>query len=240
VPRTHHGASHRDNGIHIPALIRQIEEARSVLESNDNMAKIVRELLRVIARNRPARAAFLVRSVSAALDLTSGVPPTALANALSSRTSMGALVTALSSPEALFLLKEEHDPFAAAHVRGLAARQRLLESEGGTLSAPQVGHLLGIERQAVDKRRQKNQLVGVSTGGRNYRYPAWQFAENGVLAGLQDVLHELREHDPWTQIGFFLNGSMRLDGETPLAALRRGEVPAVLRAARAVGEQGAA
>lgn len=225
----------------VAALLRQIEESGHVIEENDQLAGVLIRLLRVWLHEVPdERTVFLTRSVMAATELAQMVPPRILADAASSRTSVGVLLSALRSREAISLLRDEQDPLVAARLRGLLARRSLLTSEGGTLSAAQVGEILGIQRQAVDKRRQKNQLIGVSVGGRNYEYPAWQLTEDGVLPGLQDVLHELRDHDPWTKIGFFLNGNLRLNGESPLASLRRGETEPVIRAARAVGEHGAA
>jgi hypothetical protein len=54
------------------------------------------------------------------------------------------------------------------------------------------------------------------------------------------VLAELDEVDPWTQALFMLSANNWLNGETPLAMLRRGEVEEVLNAARLYGEQTAA
>ena len=41
------------------------------------------------------------------------------------------------------------------------------------------------------------------------------------------------------QLAFFVSENTALDGETPLAALRRKNLPEVLRAARLYGEHGA-
>ena len=42
------------------------------------------------------------------------------------------------------------------------------------------------------------------------------------------------------RLAFFVNANAALSGETPLAELRRGNLPAVKRAARLYGEQVAA
>jgi hypothetical protein len=57
---------------------------------------------------------------------------------------------------------------------------------------------------------------------------------------LDPVLADLGGYDPWMQVIFMLGGNDRLDGETPLARLRRGELASVRRAARTFGEQGGA
>ncbi len=127
-----------------------------------------------------------------------------------------------------------------ARLRGMQARQEILRTEGGTLSAEQVAACLDITRQAVDKRRRAGKLIGLSTGRRGYAYPAWQLEANGVLAGLAETLADLSVCDPWMQAAFFVSGDPRLGGATPLEELRRGNVEAVRRAARGYGEHGAA
>ena len=104
----------------------------------------------------------------------------------------------------------------------------------------QIAALIGISRQAVDKRRSQNQLIGLTQGKRGYAYPAFQFEAGKTLDGLKEILDALSAHDPWMQSIFFANGNDRLDGRTPLDALRQGLIEAVVRTAEAYGEQGAA
>lgn len=132
------------------------------------------------------------------------------------------------------------DPLAAAKFRGLKRKQQLVEAAGGVLSAQGVADLLGITRQAVDKRRAQNQLVALTQGKRGYGYPWFQFEDGKTLPGLEEVLQELRSFDPWMQLAFFVNPNDRLNGITPSAALRASNRSDVLRAARSYGEHGAA
>jgi hypothetical protein len=127
-----------------------------------------------------------------------------------------------------------------ARLRGVLARDRLLQAEGGPLPAEKAAAFLRSTRQTVNNRRQKGALLGFQVGKRGYVYPAWQFTPDGALPGLGLVLAELRDCDPWTQLAFMLNANSRLRGETPLAELRRGHVEAVVKAARAYGRQGGA
>jgi hypothetical protein len=145
------------------------------------------------------------------------------------------LIEVLGRPEVLADLRRR-DPLAAARLRGLRAKKRLLESEGGAVSGRELAQALGITRQAVDKRRLAGKLIGIDLGKRGYAYPVWQIGLNGMDA----VLAELDEVDPWTQALFMLSANNWLNGETPLAMLRRGEVEEVLNAARLYGEQTAA
>jgi hypothetical protein len=145
------------------------------------------------------------------------------------------LIEVLQRPEVLADLRRR-DPLAPARLRGLRAKKQLLEAEGGVASGRELAQALGITRQAVDKRRLNNKLIGIDLGRRGYAYPVWQID----LEGFDAVLSELAEYDPWTQALFMLSANPWLEGETPLAVLRRGEFDAVLAAARLYGEQTAA
>jgi hypothetical protein len=129
---------------------------------------------------------------------------------------------------------------AAAKVRGLRARERLLMAEGGVVSSQQAAEVLGMSRQGIDKSRRNKQLIGLSLGRRGFIYPVWQFVEGGTLPRLESVLAELHDLDAWMQTAFMVNSNTRLNGESPLALLRRGEVEAVRAAASEYGKQGAA
>jgi len=145
------------------------------------------------------------------------------------------LVEVLGRPEVLADVRRR-DPLAAARLRGLRAKKRLLEAEGGVVPGRELAQAIGITRQAVDKRRLAGKLIGIDLGKRGYAYPVWQIGLNGMDA----VLAELAEYDPWTQALFMLSANPWLNGETPLATLRRGELDEVLNAARLYGEQTAA
>lgn len=203
---------------------------------------VVAAVLRLLQQvDSPAEGAFVARALNALARLTDALDETTLGDAAGARSDYEVLLDALDAPAALAVLRED-DPLVGARLRGLRARARLLAAEGGTLSSTEVADILGITRQAVDKRRKAGRLIGLATGRRGYAYPAWQFVpERGaLLPGLEEVLHALREHDPWMQVAFFLTPDVRLQGETPLAVLRRGDVAAVRRAAEVYGEQGAA
>jgi hypothetical protein len=145
------------------------------------------------------------------------------------------LVEVLERPEVLSDLRRQ-DPLAAARLRGLRAKKQLLEAEGGVVSGRELAQAIGITRQAVDKRRLAGKLIGIDLGKRGYAYPVWQIG----LDGMDTVLAELAEVDPWTQALFMLTANNWLNGETPLVMLRRGEREEVLAAARLFGEQTAA
>jgi len=129
---------------------------------------------------------------------------------------------------------------ARARERGRNAQAYLLTAERGTLSKDEVAQRLLLSLEEVEERRSTGRLIGLRSEKDSYVYPAWQFDPDGMLPGLEDVLSDLRKHDPWMQAHFFLSGDLRLNSETPLTELRRGHIEAVRRAARAYGEQCAA
>jgi hypothetical protein len=123
-------------------------------------------------------------------------------------------------------------------VEALTARSLATEIAANNPLA--TARLRGVERQAVDKRRRQNRLVGLTQGRRGYAYPIWQFEGGKTLANLETVLDRLRNHDPWMQLAFFLNANDRLGGSSPLEMLQSGKLEPVLVAAASYGEQGAA
>jgi hypothetical protein len=132
------------------------------------------------------------------------------------------------------------DHLAAARLRGLEVRARILSAEGGTLGVEEVAARLASTPSKVAKLRHNGRLLALNVDGDDYRYPAWQFGPSGLLPGFDVVLGDLRGHDAWMQALFFLNDNLYLDEASPLTELRRGELERVRRAARAYGEHGAA
>lgn len=195
------------------------------------------------AASGPLRAAFLARALNALATIASEVPESALSEAVSASSDHEALIRALErlvvhgrSPEEM----ERDALMDEAQLRGVRSRDRLLTAEGGALSVKDVAQRLHITRQAVDARRKKGKLLALNTGRWGYAYPGWQFDDEGVLPGLEQILRALADLDPWTQLAFMLNPNSRLGGTSPLAEIRRGHIAKVLSAAEAYGEQGGA
>jgi len=117
--------------------------------------------------------------------------------------------------------------------------REMLETSGRPLTSEQVAKVLGISRQAVDKRRSGNQLLALTQGRRGYSYPSFQFDEGKTLKGLEVVLGKLCALDPWMQLNFFTTAHERLGGKTPIQALHKGLVEGVSSLASGYGEQGA-
>jgi hypothetical protein len=231
-------------GLEDDKLTLYLVEAKQVLtqatediaEATDLLHDAAKALERLTEPTRQIAATRALRAVSKAIENSS---IQALAQAASAPTDVEVLVLTLQQPDTIETLKSD-DPLTAARLRGLRERERLLEIEGGTLSADEVAKHLGITRQAVNKRRQQGALVGLDAGRHGYLYPVWQFVREGTIADLEPVLEALKEHDAWMQHTFMVSGNTRLKDRTPLEALRQGQLPEVLMAARALGEHGAA
>jgi hypothetical protein len=157
----------------------------------------------------------------------------------SQNSDLAVVVRALEQPEAIETLAAD-DPLAPARLRGLRERERLLSEEGGTWTAEQVAKHLGLTRQTVNLRRKHGTLLGLDAGRHGFRYPAWQFARTGTIAGLEQTLEALERLDPWMQQAFMLGRNARLKDKRAIDVLRAGDVSSVARAASAFGEHGAA
>lgn len=131
-------------------------------------------------------------------------------------------------------------PLAEALFRGMEARQRIREMEGGTLSAEETGRLLGIVKQAVIDRHKKGRLLGWREKQGAIRFPVWQFGQDGkVLGGLAEALAALSRNkhlDDWAKVLFFVNPRDSLKNQRPLDLLRKGETQHVIEHARAEAE----
>jgi hypothetical protein len=197
------------------------------------------ERVRLTVENEaPLMQALMRRAISAVLDF-SALSEESIVNATAAPTNLTVLVRALSSGELLEDLKAA-EPLAPAFIRGIEAKRRLIEENGGTLNAEHVSQHLGITRQAVEKRRRAGKLIALTMGRHGYRYPVWQLTKSGVLPGFDKVLAVLASHDEWMQTAFFVSANPRLGGRTPIETLKAGELESVLDAAEAYGEHGAA
>ena len=191
-----------------------------------------------VEEKTPLMQVLMMRSINAVMRFDK-LSQDSVVNATTAETDLGVLMRALASGELLDDLRS-FEPLAPAFLRGIQARNQLLNENGETLTAEQVADVLGISRQAVEKRRSSGNLLALTTGRHGYRYPTWQFTKTGVIPGFDKVLAVLDGHDPWMQAAFFLGNNPRLNNKRPLDVLQSGALTAVLKAAEAYGEHGAA
>ena len=115
------------------------------------------------------------------------------------------------------------------------ARRKLLRD---TITAPQVGEVLGVSRQAATGRAEKGSLLAVLDRGA-FRFPTFQFdprGPDGVIEGLPEVLKALEPQPALTKLVWLSRPNETLDDSEPLEVLRRGERDRVVAAARAAAE----
>jgi hypothetical protein len=185
-----------------------------------------------IATLGQAQRAFLTRSVGA-ITRMAGMGEEAAMRALEAPTDIGTLayaVSAAASAQAVAQL----DPEAAILAAGAKLKSDLLERAGGAPGVGQVASLLRISRQAVDKRRKAGKLIAVPAG-EDYVYPACQFTEQGIVAGLDRALGAMPIQDPWMRLEWLLTEDDALEGSSPLAALKSGALDEVVELAAGHG-----
>lgn len=178
------------------------------------------------------QAAFLRRSISALERIVGNTTTKALTAALEAPTDVGSLARLLGRSEVVGSIVTDLDPLAPAMARNMEHRRRLVEMAGGVISADEAGRILGITRQAIDKRRRSQALLAFREAG-DWRYPACQFDQGEVIAGMVDVVRGFSDAGPWAALDFLLASDSALDGKTPLESLRRGKRETVQRLLRA-------
>lgn len=136
-----------------------------------------------------------------------------------------------------WLVEAPEDPaqleFEALQAR-FASRRDLLQHCIGTSD---VVRLLGLRnRQTPLDRLKARTLLAIREQGQ-WRFPLWQFdpdGPDGVIAGLPEVLAALPVAD-LSKARWLQRPQPLLDEQTPLQALRAGQLDRVLTEARAVG-----
>jgi hypothetical protein len=117
-----------------------------------------------------------------------------------------------------------------ARERGVSRAVEIL-SRRDMLSAADFGKFIGVSREAVRTKYQRNEVLGLQGAKRGLRYPKWQVtSDGGLLPGLPR-LFEVLGGESWTVYRFLTQHHPELEGDTALSALRRGKVEKVLAAA---------
>lgn len=192
-------------------MSKTLETTEDLAPLDSGERAVVDELAEALRRHRDQGAATLAKLVRVAFELT-----------LPARAS-------------------RQDKLALAVARGVEARQRLAEAEGGSLSSDEVARLLGISKTSVLKRLEAGKLLAWREERLNAaRFPRWQFGERGrVLEGLPELIEVLRNNprlDDWAAVLFFLQEKRGLDGARPLDRLREGRWKDVVPVAQAYAD----
>ena len=128
------------------------------------------------------------------------------------------------------------DPATAR--RRLAKRTRSADElvDDEMLGSAEMARRLGLKaRQSVNLRNARQELVGFEFGRRGLQFPAAQLDGDGrPLPGIGDVRKLFP--DGYSAWRWLTASQPALDDDTPLERLRRGEVDAVLDAARSLAQ----
>lgn len=200
--------------------------------SPDDLLKSVAELVSGDQMHR----ALLLRYVRAVEKLVQKMPNDLIMSTISAPSDFGALVRALSDPR-VSEPSRGIDPLAGAVGRSIDHRDRLRQMAGEMLSSSQVEELLGIKRQAIDKRRKAHKLLALRMGS-DWSYPALQFDGGEVLFGLESILNAHAEKDPWVILDILLAPDEALRGRTLLQAMQEKDEQTIARHIAQAGGDG--
>lgn len=188
---------------------------------------------------RPERAAMERAALTRVTSFVGQVISKASTQTLEQALGEAAPSMALTDVLAEALLEDATEgEWAAALLRGAQVKRELLREAGGTLTASQVGTLLGISRAAVDKRRRQGSLLGLKLPSGDIAYPAAQFNKKDVVPGFPAVLGSFHIQDPWMQLEVLLARDESLGGRTSFKALAGGDVELVKSVVSTFGDQG--
>jgi hypothetical protein len=141
-----------------------------------------------------------------------------LADALARPSARGSIVHVLNEVSPSAEESEATRLRERAVQRALAVREQLREEAGGFYDTAQVASLLGIRRQAVDKRRKEGSLLALESS-QGFEFPACQFTAGGAIPGLRDALHALETGNFWETLAGFLTPAPALGGRNVIRAL---------------------
>lgn len=93
-----------------------------------------------------------------------------------------------------------------------------MKKHGGCYSLHEVATYLNISEDKVTTMVSHSQLLCFKLYFRR-KFPVWQFKDDKVVSGFEQILRRLKYSSPFSQIRFFLCEDVEL-GMTPIAALR--------------------
>lgn len=115
---------------------------------------------------------------------------------------------------------DQESAWTRALARGAARKQEMIQRAGGVLSSGQVAELLGITVSAVNQRKNRHRsILAVPLSGGEWGFPARQFADGAVRAGVADVVRAAGEMNPWVLLSILLDDAADQGGPTLLDRL---------------------
>ncbi|MCL6286104.1 hypothetical protein M3P21_21585 [Ruegeria sp. 2012CJ41-6] len=133
----------------------------------------------------------------------------------------------VTSPTAPAVGSQLERALRVAEARGAAASKALLAGDE-MLTTSEIADLIGVTRQAIDKRRKAGQLLGLKGGPKTLKYPEWQILPTGeTIDGLIEIIDRV-DGDAWTAYRLLAETFPDDEGERVYEKLRRGETSKVL------------
>lgn len=120
--------------------------------------------------------------------------------------------------------------------RGKIRKAQLVQEAGGFLTTADAARVLGIDARHL---RENRSLIAVRMDSGDIGYPAFQFENEAMLAGVAAVLAAIGVDEPWMRLSFFFLRLDELERRRPIDAIRDGSIKAVVLAAHHFGEHGA-
>ena len=158
--------------------------------------------------------------------------------ALERPTDIGAVVEFLRSTAPLLSAEQDIDPQLGGNIASLEAEDALIQQAGGLKDAKWVGEYLSINAKSVAAKARRNELLAITRGNRNL-YPAFQFKNGQIVAGVRELLQVLPLTNAWSRLSFLLTPDSGLDDRSPVEAFKT-DPEAALEVARSADTQGAA
>ena len=228
-----------------PSRKRIPKQTSKVVSSRSSDATWAEAAFEAAVGRRPRsdlKEVLFTRSAYALLALVREMPESVVRAALAAPTALGSMARLVAEGAVLAPGAEAGEPLAASYARSAERRRRVIERAGGEIGATEVGTLLGISRQAVDKRRGEGKLLAIRSPSGDYRYPSAQFtAAGGVVPHLTEWLAACGWRDEWMQLQLLSSRPGTLGRRTVCEALASGNnalVDEALRLAQTAGEQG--
>jgi hypothetical protein len=188
--------------------------------------------------NGPALTALIGRLARAINRATTVAGDDLIHKALEQPTDIGSIVELLRSTVPLLSAEQEIDPNLGNALASLEGEEDLVRRAGGLKDTDWVAKYLSINPKSVAAKARRNELLAVTRGDRNL-YPAFQFKDGTVIAGIRDILTVLPLRNGWSRLSFFLTPDPGLDDRSPTEAFEI-DPDATLALAAAADAQGAA
>lgn len=158
--------------------------------------------------------------------------------AVEAHTPAATVVQVISAAPEVGLARESG--WTRAMARGAVRKQEMIERAGGVYSSSEAAALIGITVSAVNLRRKRGRILAVPLSGGEWGFPARQFAEGEVRAGVADVVEAASGMNPWVLLSILLEPVQGADGLVILDRLDDDGVrAAVLARVRDFGSHGA-